>query len=406
MSRFSALPLFVTRPLAIPGLALAACLTFAPEGAAQASPYLDPGRGPWELVDEEQVEEVCRLDFDLLNDARIPADASFAVVRYGQLCYVSGPDASDAADVTHNWSATKTLGALLTGMVMYETRNLPPSTSRGSGPLTEADRMDKWIDLAALPNSADIHPDATVSHVLAMVGHNDDLSHGSKRHRYDGSGEREINYLIDVIDEVVRQDPGTFGANAVAAKENLFRKLGFEHSRWEVDRFGYGWYGSLTDMARLGLAILHGGVYGGERIADAQYVYNMTHPAFEDGSIRYGYLTWMNGTRCAPRAIHTTYPHGLSEATGCADGNCDQEYDVGMWYAYGANGQYILGHRGLDLVVVGKNWRDAGEDNLWETVLPSVVAVDPRFGGDQEAFCAAYSSNAYAPDLVPWEEGL
>ena len=38
--------------------------------------------------------------------------------------------------------------------------------------------------------------------------------------------------------------------------------------------------------------------------------------------------------------------------------------------------------------------------------LPSVVAADPVFGGDQEAFCEAYARGAYAPDLVPWEGGL
>lgn len=396
----------VSRFVAIAAFVQIVLLRWTSAALAQSQGIQDPGTGAWAVVPEEEVAEVCRLDYDLLNEALIPANASFAVVRYGRLCYVSGPEGSDATTVTHNWSATKTLGALLTGMVMYQTRDLPPSSERGKGPFTEWDRMDRWIDLDALPAGADIHPDATVAHVLAMVGYSDDLSHGRKVHRYDGSGDREINYLIDVIDRVVQQDPEAFGASAVEAKDRLFRILGFEHSTWEVDRFGYGWHGSLTDMARLGLAILHGGMYGGERIADARYVYNMTHPAFEDGSTRYGYLTWMNGTTCAPRAIHASYPHGLSEATDCADGNCDQEFDVGMWYAYGAGGQYILGHRGLDMVVVGKNWGNGGEDALWETVLPSVVAGDPRFHGDQEAFCEAYSANAYAPDLVHWEEGL
>jgi hypothetical protein len=209
-----------------------------------------------------------------------------------------------------------------------------------------------------------------------------------------------------VIDNVVKQDPVALGANALEVKDRLFSWLGFEHSSWDVERYGYTWFGSMLDMARLGLALVHGGVYGGRRIADAEYVYNLTHPAFEDGSTQYGYLTWMNGTRCTPRAIHRSYPHGLSEATNCADGNCDQEFDVGVWYAYGADGQYILGHRGLDMVVVGKDWGGGNEDELWETVLPSVVAADPRFQGDQEAFCEAYSAGSYAPDLVPWEGGL
>jgi hypothetical protein len=264
--------------------------------------------------------------------------------------------------------------------------------------------MDKWVDLGALPLQADIHPEARVAHVLAMVGYSDDLSWGAKDHQYDASGSREINYLLDAIDSVVRQDPARFGADAVEAKDRLFARLGFEHSRWAGQVVGTSWYGSLLDMGRLGLAILHGGVYGGERIADARYVYNMTHPAFEDGSNSYGYLTWMNGTRCTPRAIHRSYPHGLSEATESGFGT--QTHDVGVWYAYGANGQYIIGHRGLDLLVIGKNWGAGNEDELWEAVLPSVVAADPRFQGDQAAFCEAYSSGSYAPDLVLWEGGL
>jgi hypothetical protein len=363
----------------------------------------DPGTGPWTLVDEDSVATTCRLDLDRLNEVMLPPDQSFAIVRYGQLCFVSGPDAWDGAHVSHLFSATKTLGALLTGAVMYESRNLPASDAPRRGPLTEFDRMDKWIDLTNLPDEAVVNPDATVAHVLAMVGYSDDLSHGQKQHEYDATGRREINQLIRVIDSVVRQDPGRLGSNAVEAKDRLFAKLGLEHSRWNVDYFGYSWYASLLDMARVGLAVLHGGVYDGERIADADYVYNMTHPAFEDGSTRYGYLTWMNNTSCSPRAIHASYPHGLSEATDCADGNCDQEHDIGVWNALGAGGQVIQGHRGLDMVVVGKNWSNAAEA-LWQAVLPAIVAGDPTYRGDQDAFCETYAAGAYAPDLVPWLE--
>jgi CubicO group peptidase (beta-lactamase class C family) len=173
-----------------------------------------------------------------------------------------------------------------------------------------------------------------------------------------------------------------------------------------VDFFGYSWYGSLLDMARIGQVILRGGVYNGERLVDSRYVYNMTHPAFEDGSTRYGYLTWMNNTTCSPSAIHASYPHGISESSDCADGNCDQENDIGVWNAAGAGGQYIVGHRGLDMVLIGKNFDQGGSSQLWRAILPSVVAADPKFMGDEEAFCEAYAKGAYAPDLVKWEGGL
>ena len=385
---------------------ISALVLWSPAAGEAQRPVTDPGTGAWAPVAEDDMEAVCRLDPELLQQVTMRQDMSFAVVRYGRLCFVSGENASDGPGVSHLFSATKTLGALLTGAIMYQTRDLAQSSAPMTGPLREFDRMDQWIDLTALPPRAVINKDATVAHVLAMVGYSDDLSHGQKSHDYDGSGRREINQLIRVIDHVVKQDPHRFGANAVEAKDRLFAKLGLEHSRWDVEFFGYSWYGSLLDMARVGQVILRGGVYNGERLADSRYVYNMTHPAFEDGSTRYGYLTWMNNTTCSPRAIHNSYPHGISKSSDCADGNCDQEHDVGVWNAAGAGGQFIVGHRGLDMVLVGKNWDQGGSSQLWRAVLPSVVAADPTFKGDEEAFCDAYSQGEYAPDLVKWEGDL
>ena len=385
---------------------ITALVLWSPSAGEAQTPLVDPGTGPWDLIAEAQVQDVCRLDPELLQQVVMRQDQSFAIVRYGRLCFVSGENASDGPGVSHLFSATKTLGALLTGAVMYQTRDLPQSSASMGGPLLQWDRMDKWLDLTTLPSRGRVNPDATVAHVLGMVGYSDDLSFGQKRHRYDADGSREINYLIPVIDNVVKQDPQRFGADAVEVKDRLFAKLGFEDSSWNVDFFGYSWYGSLLDMARLGLLALHGGIYNGERLVDSEYIYNMTHPAFEDGSTRYGYLTWLNGGTCQPRAIHASYPHGISEASDCADGNCDQDNDVGVWSAIGAGGQYIVGHRGLDMVVVGKNWGSGGGEELFDLVLPSIVAADPRFMGDQEAFCEAYARGAYAPDLVKWEGGL
>lgn len=385
---------------------ITALVLCGPAAGEAQRPLTDPGTGAWVPVAEDELKEVCRLDPELLQQVTMRQDMSFAVVRYGRLCFVSGENASDGPGVSHLFSATKTLGALLTGAIMYQTRDLAQSSAPMTGPLGEFDRMDQWIDLTALPPRAVINKDATVAHVLAMVGYSDDLSYGQKSHDYDGSGRREINQLIRVIDSVVKQDLHRFGANAVEAKDRLFAKLGLEHSSWDVEFFGYSWYGSLLDMARLGQVILRGGVYNGERLADSRYVYNMTHPAFEDGSTRYGYLTWMNNTTCSPRAIHSSYPHGISKSSDCADGNCDQEHDVGVWNAAGAGGQFIVGHRGLDMVLVGKNFDEGGSSQLWRAVLPAVVAADPTFMGDEEAFCDAYSKAEYAPDLVKWEGDL
>jgi hypothetical protein len=272
-----------------------------------------------------------------------------------------------------------------------------------TGPLTEWDRVDKWLDLDTLPDTFDIHPDATIAHVLSMEAYNDSLAYGDKSHSYDGNGQREINALIRVIDNVVKQDPDRLGADAVAVKDRLFARLGLEHSEWAVETLGFSWNASLLDMARLGLVILNGGMYDGERLMDASYAYNLTHAAFEDGSTNYGYLTWLNNPECSPRAVHASYPHGLSEAADCIDGNCEQDYDVGVWNAVGAGGQFVQGHRGLDMVIVGKDWDSNSGSPLWEVVRPALTAADPTFAGDDVALCAAYGSGAYAPDLRKWE---
>ena len=190
-----------------------------------------------------------------------------------------------------------------------------------------------------------------------------------------------------------------------------------EHSEWGVRSFGNSWNTSMKDMARLGLLILNGGVYNGERILDAQYVYNMTHPAFEDGSPFFGYLTWLSpaewpSAECLPRAIHRSYPHGVSEAPSCMlDGGCDQQFDVGVWLAFGARGQYVIGHRGLNLLIIGTNWQNGGgalppSFALWDAVRPAVIAADPVYQGDADGFCSAYAAGGYAPDLIEWEGGL
>ena len=166
---------------------ITALVLWSPAAGEAQSPLIDPGTGPWALVAEDQVKEVCRLDPEVLQQVTMRQDMSFAIVRYGRLCFVSGENASDGPGVSHLYSATKTLGALLTGSIMYQPRELARSSAPMTGPLGEFDRMDHWLDLTALPQRAVINKDATVAHVLAMVGYSEDLSNGQKSHEHDAS---------------------------------------------------------------------------------------------------------------------------------------------------------------------------------------------------------------------------
>jgi len=57
-------------------------------------------------------------------------------------------------------------------------------------------------------------------------------------------------------------------------------------------------------------------------------------------------------------------------------------------------------HRGLDLVISvrddmvsadgGKPGTFEGHKRVWNAIRPALVALDPTYKGDDEAFCAAY----------------
>jgi hypothetical protein len=380
----------------------------------------DPGVAPWTLLPREDVAARCGLDPALLDaaDSEIGArldperPSGYAIVRHGELCheYYRTPDLR-----TEVFSTTKTLGALAVGVVAYQTRDIPRSGPK-TGPLQAEDRVDHWLD------EFSFNPDALVANVLAMNAHNADLSFGNKRHAYDTFGTVQINRLSDVVNTALAQDPERLGQNIDDfVVRYLFAPLGLEDSDWNSGLpnkvFAFSWHSTVRDMARIGLLMLHDGVWGGERILDAEWVYRMTHPSYEDANTAYGYLTWLNSASnhsygfgpataqgpidaCAPRALQRSYPSPLSGAPDCnyePPYTCEQEFDVGMWNAAGLDGQYIVGHRALDLVIVAKN-SDLGPTTLWQAIRPALVALDPVYQGDEDAFCAAYGSNAYSPD--------
>lgn len=361
----------------------------------------DPGTEPWVLVPEDQLADVCGLDATLLAAADADIGRSYAVVRHGKLCHEYYPTGQpQLAESTHIFSASKTLAATVFGAVVYETRDLVAS-GPGTGPLSDLDRMDYWISA----DSITFNKDARVAHVLAMTGYNQDLSYGAKMFTYDADGGREIQRLADVAEVAMAQDSGRLGTSLQQFTiDFIFTPLGMQGSTWAgfagPPPMAYGWNATLRDMLRLGVLLMHEGSYNGERLLDADWVYKMTHAAFEDANTGYGYLTWL-GTSCAPAPRWKTYPHGISEAPDCGSpwGCNDQQYDVGVWQASGRGGQHIQGHKGLDLVLVVKDFDPRSVGEVWDAVRPALVALDPMYAGDESGFCSAYSAGSYAPDL-------
>ncbi|MEY4579437.1 MAG: hypothetical protein RL701_4140 [Pseudomonadota bacterium] len=388
----------------------------APVPAGDLSVFKDPGTAPWQVVPEGEVADKCKLDVAKLSGLTL--GDGFAVIRYGQMCFRK--PATDRP--TDMWSATKTLGATVTGIASWETRDIP-RTGPKTGQLKDTDKALHWLD------SVSYNKDAYVAHVLSMEGHNSNLAYGSKKHSYDTVGSVQINTLGNMVSRAISQDSARLGTTTSGfAKKFLFDAIGMTDSTWGGTVYAYTWSSTLGDMARLGNLLIHQGVWGGKRVLGPDWVYKQTHPTFEDGNTAYGFLTWLvakegqtsigggsftsNGDSagglladdCSPSALWQKYPHGdLSEAPDCTYkmSPCTQKYDVGSWSAQGLGGQFVVGHPGLDLVIVAKNYSGGdGPAGLWKAIRPALIALDPTYKGDETGFCKAYSASDYAPDLA------
>jgi len=382
----------------------------------------DPGDEPWRAVPASEVRETCRLDPAALAAADDALGAPWAAIRYGKLCHAFAPSGTEPG---HVFSATKTLGALVTGAVAYETRALS-RVGRKTGPLSDEDRVDHWLDDFSYNQAA------RVGHVLAMVAQSEGLGSRPDDMVYDSFGTTQINSLSEILNTAIAQDPARLGEDLEQFTQRfIFSKLGLEDSEWtwsQPDKvFGWTWVTSVRDMARVGLLLLRGGLWRGERLLSSDWIARMTHPAFEKANTGYGYLTWVNSAsnydfggadgplvqdasgpmlRCAPVSLHAHYPHGLSDAEDCnyrPPDTCAQAFDVGVWQAVGLGGQVIQGHPGLDLVLVVRDLTPLGGGQdapilLWDAVRAAVIRADPVYAGDEAAFCGAYAANAYAPD--------
>lgn len=376
-----------------------------PEVVRSEADFQDPGAGPWPQVTPEE----CGLDATRLDDEGV---GNYAIFRYGKLCHIKGGDA-----VGSMFSATKTLGATMVGRAAFLTRDVARS-GPGTGTILPEDKATDWLGRVGY------NDEATLSHVMAMCGHSGNLALGSKQFAYDTIGSTQINTMIDVTERAIAQVP-ELGTDAVAFVEReLFERLGMTSSSWSPALgIASGWNANLSDMGKLGTLLLHDGFYGGERLLASDWVYRMSHPAFEDANTSYGQLTWLNhrgnaagiggnissganaalGDPCAPAAFWPAYPHGISESPDCRAevGSCAQQFDVGVFSAQGLNGQFIVMHPGLDLVIAARNFSGGdGPLGLWRAVRPALVALDPVYQGDEAAFCEAYGAGNYAPDLV------
>lgn len=148
------------------------------------------------------------------------------------------------------------------------------------------------------------------------------------------------------------------------AQRKLLGPLGMAHTTW-LTNLGAGAAGPVTnyytaiastpDLARFGLFMARGGVWGGKRLLAAEHVRALTTPS-QDLNPSYGLLWWLNsrpGTTFSGRGAPALRFPGSPPDTIAA---------------LGAGGQAVMIVPSLDLVVVRQG------TNPPETMLPTLLA--------------------------------
>jgi hypothetical protein len=370
--------------------------------------YEDPGTADWTLVPEGEVAEKCKMDIAKLKATGL--SHKFAIFRYGKLCFQQGSDSA-----TQVYSATKSLGGIVTATAAYLLKDVP-KTGPGTGSFNDFDTASEW-GLSGYPQGMQL------AYLMSMATGSRGLEWGSRSFAYDTLGSNGLNNMANVANKALMQSNMGGVANMRAATARLFEKLGMKTAGWDSVTYGTGATLTLHDMGKLFTLIIHDGVYNKERLIGTDWIYRMTHPAFEDGNTSYGEFMWLNhrgnatgiggdigsgsntvdGDPCAPAAFWQKYPHKVSNAPDCqatvAGAKCEQKNDTGIYSAQGLGGQFIIGHPGLDLVLTVKDYSNMnGPMGFWAKIRPAIVALDPMYK-DEAAFCAAYGSGDYAPDM-------
>jgi hypothetical protein len=410
----------------------------APVGATPRTPA-HPGSKPWRLVAPASVEAECGLSRKILTDAdKTLGNTPYAIYRYGKLCWTGGEAKARQESAAIN-SETKTLTALLFGIVATRTDIDENTLFRDALPPTYY--ADDWGSLALAgppPN-----PNAKIFHVLTSTGHNPSLAYGTRLPwTYETVGNRGMNGLVKLMDEVIRVNPTKFPGSKSArdvAYNELFKPLGMTKTFWDGQIAAGGATSTVYDMGKLGELMLRKGKWGDKQIIDEDYIYRMTHPQIEDRHTGYGYLTWLNSAAgvappydvktepvCSPFVEWRKYPHAPTFEAPDSNGGAPfkNKHDIGVFWGDGAGGQFTYVHRGLDLVMTIRDDEAAQENDpeaqrrgeanavgieyhrMWRHVRPALIALDPGYKGNEKAFCKAYREGTYAPSLLsPWGPG-
>ncbi len=313
------------------------CSTFAAPSFANDDDW--PQASP-----EETGLSTAALDQAAAQVEQVKLRYCMSVVKDGKLIYDTN-FRGESNDSYFTFSVTKTLGAVLIGIAEYQ------------GYLSLDDRIAHW--LGKTPYG--MNKEATIRDVLGQVSHSDPL--GSDFKYNSGS-------LINTLGEVLSIATGMRSKDY--AQQALFDPLGMQYSRWNSDwwgniSIGAGVSSSCRDLARIGLLMMDGGSWQGQRLLAESYVEEMINPSYPEANSNYGYLTWLNQS---DGEWHRIFDSGTDIMVKNAPRNA--------YFATGFFGQLIINVPDENLVVTTIGTTFEAEtlhtlQDVWDAIAPAIL---------------------------------
>ena len=266
--------------------------------AASAQLYFPPEVGPWEAVEPASVGWdaaglAAALDVAaerrssgvvILHRGRMLAEGYWtpASPPRGYANYVVGVD-DEGRRIEDVASAQKSVAAVITGMAVER------------GLLGLDDPVSRHVGEGWSRTSREQERRITVRHLLTMTsGLADDLTFEAEpgtRWRYNTPA---YHFVLRVVEAATGRDRDAL------TREWITDRIGMRHSSWTLRAWadpaiGAAFSTTARDLARFGLMIQAGGLWGGERVfGDRAFLDAMLGPS-QALNPSYGYLWWLNG---------------------------------------------------------------------------------------------------------------
>lgn len=301
-----------------------------------------------------------------------PAIRSVLVVRRGHLVFEHYGQGVGPSDLERLNSVTKSFTSALVGMALERGRirsiaqplseffpetlaaDVDPTVRR----LTIANLLTMTAGLEWDEEARDACRGSKTAPCAKFHTDTDDVNYALRRPPIHAPGTffSYDSYSSRLLSALVARASGT--TTAKFAEANLFRPLGAQRYRWDVDSEGNtlgstGLYLRSRDLAKFGQLYLNKGAWRGKQLVPAEFVEASTRQHAAGGwpaGVGYGYQWWVPGTPESQR----------------------------MFFANGFGQQYLLVYPAREMVVVITSNQAIASDSRWITqgfIIPSVAPI-------------------------------